>query len=328
MKDLTQIFTATHGSTLYGTNTPESDIDLKGVHLPSGRAILLQRVKLQEDVIDSRIKLSTTDKNQAGDVDDQSYAIAKYLHMITQGDTNAIELLFAPEKNIVFQTAVWDEARELGRKSINRKCRGFVGYVQRQVSTYSVKGERLATVQDVVETLHKALLKHGTKAKLSEALWDLEQLVLVHNFCTFQDITSQNVIIEHFVCVDRKMPLSATIKFAHDLMEKVLNEYGDRARRAMQNDNVDWKSVAHAVRIAEEAVELLKDGIITFPRPNAVELLSIKRGERDYDEMGERIQNAVTDVEALSLASKLPEESDMLAIEDFIYRMHLGQVLS
>jgi predicted nucleotidyltransferase len=33
------------GSHLYGTATPESDLDFKGVYLPEARDILLQRVK-------------------------------------------------------------------------------------------------------------------------------------------------------------------------------------------------------------------------------------------------------------------------------------------
>jgi predicted nucleotidyltransferase len=33
-----------YGSHLYGTDTPQSDIDLKSVYLPEARDILLQRV--------------------------------------------------------------------------------------------------------------------------------------------------------------------------------------------------------------------------------------------------------------------------------------------
>jgi predicted nucleotidyltransferase len=32
------------GSHLYGTDTPDSDVDLKGVYLPEARDILLQRI--------------------------------------------------------------------------------------------------------------------------------------------------------------------------------------------------------------------------------------------------------------------------------------------
>jgi predicted nucleotidyltransferase len=38
-----QIVRVQHGSHLYGTNTPSSDMDYKGVHIPNGRAIILQR---------------------------------------------------------------------------------------------------------------------------------------------------------------------------------------------------------------------------------------------------------------------------------------------
>lgn len=327
MKDITPIVQMQHGSLLYGTNTPLSDLDLKGVHLPSGRAILLQAVKQSEDVIDRKIKVSTTKKNSAEDVDDQSFSLSKYLHMITKGDTNAIEMLFAPEHNIVFADPLWDEVRSVGRRLINRKCRGFVGYVQRQVSTYSVKGGRLKTVQEVLTVLEQAVIDHGTTAKLLVIDELLDKLSAQHEFCSIQNIESQGKRLPHFICVDRKMPFFATIKSARDLMAKVLDEYGDRARRAMQNDNVDWKAVAHAVRIAEEAAEVLRDGVITFPRPNAAELLSIRRGEHNYDAMGERIQMLVNEVEDISISSLLPEESDLALLNDFVFCHHLNQVV-
>ena len=81
-----------HGSHLYGTSTPESDQDFKGVHIPSGRGILLQQ---PESVINKGVKLSDTIKNQAGDVDEQSFSVQKYLQMLSVGDTVATEMLFA-----------------------------------------------------------------------------------------------------------------------------------------------------------------------------------------------------------------------------------------
>ena len=45
MSDLNIILKIKFGSHLYGTNTPESDLGIKGVYLPSAHDILLGRVR-------------------------------------------------------------------------------------------------------------------------------------------------------------------------------------------------------------------------------------------------------------------------------------------
>jgi predicted nucleotidyltransferase len=51
------------GAHLYGTETPDSDLDLKGVYLPAPRDILLQRVKSS---ISSSPAKARGEKNTAG----------------------------------------------------------------------------------------------------------------------------------------------------------------------------------------------------------------------------------------------------------------------
>src|ERR1700683_2655735 len=82
------------GSHLYGTATPESDLDLKGVYLPEARDILLQRVKAT--VTSNRVK-AAGEKNEAGDVDSEFYSLQRYLDLLAEGQTVALDMLFAPD---------------------------------------------------------------------------------------------------------------------------------------------------------------------------------------------------------------------------------------
>lgn len=59
------------GSHLYGTVTPESDLDIKAVHIPPARDILLQRVRPL--LSESRPKRHG-EKNTAADTDCESFA--------------------------------------------------------------------------------------------------------------------------------------------------------------------------------------------------------------------------------------------------------------
>ena len=62
------------GSHLYGTATPESDLDIKAVYIPSARDILLQRVS--PVVSESRI-MSRGEKNTSADTDCEAFTLLR-----------------------------------------------------------------------------------------------------------------------------------------------------------------------------------------------------------------------------------------------------------
>src|SRR6266849_2934641 len=63
------------GSHLYGTATPQSDLDYKAVYLPEAADILLQRVR--NTVTTSREK-ATGERNTSGDVDRETHSLQRY----------------------------------------------------------------------------------------------------------------------------------------------------------------------------------------------------------------------------------------------------------
>src|ERR1700722_12706023 len=86
------------GSHLYGTATPQSDLDLKGVYLPEARDILLQRVRGTVDL--SREK-EPGEKNAPGDVDREIHSLQRYLELLAEGQTIALDMLFPPAWAVV-----------------------------------------------------------------------------------------------------------------------------------------------------------------------------------------------------------------------------------
>lgn len=322
--DIRQLVRVLHGSHLYGTNTTSSDMDIKGVHIPSARAIIMQRA---ENVIDRRDKISDTIKNQAGDTDEQSYSVQKFLGMIAAGDTNAAEILFAPSDAILSYDPLWEEVQAAGRAALNRQCKGFVGYCRRQAAKYGIKGSRMAAVKRLMEIMEPALLKHGTTAKLAVISSELEKFAQDEEHADWVDIPHPGgATCWHIECCDRKMPTTSTIKEAAAVYAKVWENYGARARAAMTNEGIDWKAVSHAVRVARQAIELLQTGHITFPRPDAAELLDIKLGRRDYSEISQLLEKLVEQVERESFISALPEKSDHKKIDETVMRLYLSQI--
>jgi len=311
------------GSHLYGTSTPSSDTDYKSVHVPSARAIMLGT---PENHINRGTKIDTKVKNSPDDIDDESFSISKFFDMITKGDTVAIEMLYAPSEMLEVSTPEWEAIRSLRYKLVNRQCKGYVGYCQRQAAKYGIRGSRIAAVRLVIQTLDEALKTMPNKTPMS-ALAATWYLMRTHEHIDVVDLYNQyGAPIPHLVCCDRKMGWTTSIRFAHNVYSKVLENYGHRALAAEKNEGIDWKAVSHAVRVSRQAIELLSTGNLIFPRPDAQSLLDIKLGRVPYATVQDDLEKTLIDVETASANSPLPEESDLETMQIIVEMLHLEQI--
>lgn len=325
LQDAKTLIRIRHGSHLYGTSTPASDEDYKSVHIPSGHDILMGR---QDRVIDRKIKLSAGPKNEVGDVDDQSFPLHKFLHMLTSGDTVATEIVFAPNNMIMEQHPEWALIRLALPQLLNKQCKGFVGYCQRQAAKYGIKGSRMAACKGIVELLEGIVTALGRHVKLVELDDQLRTFCNSHEFSEITEVEqASGAMLRHLDVVDRKVPYTNTVGAALDIYAKVYANYGHRTRAAMANEGVDWKAVSHAVRVARQAAELLRFGHITFPRPDAEELLEIKLGKIDYNDVAPMLEQLVEDVDRASAESTLPGKTNHNLVDGLIlahYHMQMS----
>jgi hypothetical protein len=121
--------------------------------------------------------------------------------------------------------------------------------------------------------------------------------------------------------------MHAKFKYAVEVFQRIYNEYGHRALQAEKNEGVDWKALMHAVRVAEQAKELLETGAITFPRPERELLLKIRQGDIAYDRVAEMIERGLEDIELLRQRSLLPEEVDEKYWDDWLVQVY-GEYVS
>lgn len=96
---------------------------------------------------------------------------------------------------------------------------------------------------------------------------------------------------------------------------------------AANNLNVDWKAVSHAFRAAYQIKELLTEGNITFPRPEAKFLVQVKTGVLDFKELSPLLDDLVDEVKELRDKSTLPDKPDVKFWEEFIMEVMLHHVL-
>jgi hypothetical protein len=309
------------GSHLYGTNTPQSDLDIKAVYLPSARDILLQRVK---PAVTGHREKGRGEKNTADDTDFEAYSPAKFLDLLSEGQTVALDMLFAPPSAMLEQPhALWVDIQALAPKLFSKKTTAFVGYCRQQARKYGVKGERLAAVRRALEGLNDIEARYGSNEKLGMASDELGALASSSPLLGIVQLPhADGTMATYFDVAGKKAIFSASIKAARAMAQNLFDEFGDRTRAAEANQGIDWKAMLHAVRIARQAVEFLETGRVTFPRPEAAHLLAIKRGEVAYLRVGEEIENLLGDVEAAAGRSNLPEVCDPKIADDFVAQLY------
>ena len=306
------------GSHLYGTNTPQSDLDYKSVHIPSPDDILLQRVK--GSVCNKREKSGDGIKNVAGEVDEESYALQRYLGLLSEGQTVAIDMLFAP--NPMETSGLWQHIHANRHRLLTKKSAAFVGYCRTQANKYGIKGSRVAAAKQAMEFFGGQVTIHGTTAKVSEVESLLPSLVGDHTQIIQQPQSSDGTLGWFFECCNRKVGFNNTIKAAHEIYARIYENYGNRARLAQNNECVDWKALSHAVRVGQEAIELLTTGEITFPLKNAAEIMRIKQGLVAYDEVASQIEELLGSVDSASEISTLRETADHAFIDGLVCEVY------
>lgn len=321
-----QVVRLKFGSHLYGTSTPQSDLDFKSVFIPDGRSILLQRAK--NSLNDQRPK-AEREKNYAGEVEEERFSLQRFLSLLAEGQTVALDILFAPEWAMTDDPSWhWQEILDNRDRLLTRKSAAFIGYARTQANKYGIRGSRVAAARAALSLLEAAGSKH-LAAKLdilSDSIFamcaDTPDHMSIH-----EDTTPHGQKVLLWEVCNRKMPFTASIKNAYDIMQRVVDEYGKRALMAESNQGVDWKALSHAVRVGTQAIELLSTGFVTFPLPNAAHVLEIKLGHRPYQDVAAEIEDLLERVEAAAAVSALPEEPDWAWIDDFVASAYRDEVL-
>lgn len=311
------------GSHLYGTATAQSDLDVKAVYLPPGRDILLQRVR-------ANVTVPADGKSAPDQVEREIFSLQRYLDLLAEGQMVALDMLFAPDPAMLRPPApLWREIQANTGRLVTRRAVAFVRYCRHQANMYGLKGSRVAAARQALALLAEAERRLGSTPRLAAAQPELAGLVATTDHCRVVELPAPgDRLVPHLEVCGRKLPFTSSIKSAREVVQRLVDSYGQRALQAERNEGVDWKALSHAVRVGREALDLLRSGRITFPLPYADELLAIRRGERPYPGVAAEIERLLEDVEAAARASPLPEQPDLGFIDDLVARAYRSQVLA
>lgn len=322
------IFKTLYGSFLYGTNIATSDQDIKGVMVPTA-----------DDILDGEIHKTYTDntntssdrRNTADDTDLQLYSLKKFLYDISTGQSYAMELLFSPKEMWVGEPdPIWLEIVKNRDKFVSKNITAMVSYARAQAFKYGDKGRRLEVFSDVISRMMTVQDVFPT-SKVKDWLYEDHQLEFLSkkypDFISVHKKENDESGVEYLNVNGVMVPLNSSIEYALGVYKPRLEEYGHRAKKAMEDKGQDLKAIYHAVRIAYQAEELLLTGKITLPRPEAPLLLDIRQGKFDEAKLKELIDESFEKVRKAEKISSLPNKVNKDWIKQFGRQINLQIIM-
>lgn len=302
------------GSHLYGTNTKNSDRDIKGVYLPSLEDCFLNRIKKS---IVNNTKIGDG-KNSKDDIDCEFYSLQHFLlELGKNGDTAFLDMIHAPDNSILETSIEWEAIRSNRAKFYTKNLKSYIGYCRGQAAKYGIKGTKLSEAKQILNVLNK----HDEKEKLAN-FW--EELPNSEYSKRYDIDNCQAKDKRAFDFCGKKLMADTNVFFAKQTIEKFYNSYGERAKMAENNEGIDWKAISHAFRVGYQLEEIYTTGDLKFPLKDKDFLIELKNANYHYakDNIAEKLENLINNVENLANKSYFPEKVDLSSMENFIAEVY------
>jgi hypothetical protein len=206
------------------------------------------------------------------------YSLLKFFKNLANGSINSLEALYSNETiaNTIGEKLISQREIFLSKKFV----KSILHYAQNEL------GRAKSTTQ-VVDS--------GERSK--DELF--ETFINVFQLDRFQRATALELVNE-------VAPIVKTISTKHKV--------GDKRRSLIDKYGFDTKASANYVRLLSEAVELLTEGQLIFPRKEEKILRSIRGGELGIDYIEGMGKNLIQTINMLMPNSKLPEVAPVEAV--------------
>jgi hypothetical protein len=301
------------GSFLYGTNTPDSDTDFKGVFMPTRDQILLGRIPKT-----LRTQAGNEHgKNSATDIDEEFFSLHYFIHLACEGETVALDMLHAERSHCMSEPdEIWLQLTAQKHLFYTKNLRALVGYARRQAAKYGIRGSRLDDAQRVLEYL-KAQDEKSPGIRMEDVWDELPTGEHIHK----QPRTFPETVSVVQVC-GKQLQSSAKAGHYVETLTRFCDAYGDRARLAKENQGIDWKAISHAFRAGYQVRGILTNGGFTYPLPETQYLIDVKKGKLDYiTDVAPALDTLMDELEGLSSNSTLPEQPDRAYWDRWLIRV-------
>ena len=343
------IFEAIVGSQAYGTATPTSDVDKKGVFL----------LPLEELLGFGYVEQVSDEKN-----DTTFYELERFLQLLETNNPNILELLNIPEDCVISKSPLFDMILEQKDKFITKLCKNsFGGYAVEQIK--KARGLNKKIVKQFEKERKSPLdfcyvpYKQGS-LPLKEFLAleypraspsDIGLVAVPHMRYTYNAFLRTPEEIQkwgYFAGVVKDEALSNDVslsstekgempkfilqfnKDGYSIYCREYKEYWDWVEKRNPHrfsDNMlhgkgyDGKNLAHCHRLLDMAIEIAEGKGINVRRENREELLSIRRGEMEYEDLVSSAEEKISRMDSAYASSALSDSVDREFMNSLLVRM-------
>lgn len=251
------IFLTISGSNLYGTNTPASDIDKRGVCIPPPKIALgfANRFEQQESSIEDTV----------------IYSLNKFCSLAAQQNPNILELLFVPKTMSLIWTPTWqilyDNRHEFLSSAVFKTYQGYAISQIKKMETHRNWLKSPPIKQPERSDFGLAETSHGVKE-------------------LFTGIDAAEIDKSALAIIEKEKQYKSALTKYNQYNEWRKNRNPVRAALEAKY-GMDCKFAMHLVRLLRTCYEILTTGELIVRRPDAKELLDIRNGAWTYEQLME-----------------------------------------
>ena len=334
------LFECISGSRAYGLNTSTSDTDLKGVFfLPATQFYGLHYIP--------QVNNETNDEVY--------YELGRFVELLVKNNPNILEMLATPDDCVLYRHPIMNRLDI--SMFLSKLCKDtFAGYAITQIQKarglkkkimnpvaaerlsaldfcYIVQGNASVVVSQWLET-HRFRQERCGLAAVPHARELYALYYDPDNTLGYNGIVSGEMAFDvSLSSIPKGEKESAHLFFNKDGYSAYCREYREywewvkkrndaRYSSTVQHGkNYDAKNMMHTIRLLQVAEEILTTGQLRLKRPNREELLSIKAGNAEYDDLLNQATGLLKRIEVASTSTPLPEKPDEKAIERILVEM-------
>lgn len=363
----TTIFVTLAGSHAHGTAGPHSDIDLRGVciaPLPV-RLSLYRRFEQLEGapneplwtaVLPQLQAHETAHRSLGGKVEAVIYDVAKFLQLCASANPNALEILFADERDWLYSSEPWKRIYNERHRFLTKKLEAtYLGYGLGQLKKIRLHRGWLLNPPKAAPTRAEyglpetSLLNREDRDRIEQAVADKLRSYGVDDLELPKATRIQlNERMQRFMtdalgttedAFDKELQTVATaaLQLPHDIVRALQAERRFRiaqkhweSYQAWQRQRnparaelecrygYDTKHAAHLLRLLQTGVEIIQTGQLHVRRQNASELVAVIHGALTFDQLADRAATLQTQVSEAMRRCDLPADVDYAFVDDLL----------
>lgn len=334
------IFLAVGGSRAYGTNTPDSDLDLRGVGVAPAHYY-------------SGFMNTWNEVTQHEPTDLVIFEVTKYFKLASEANPNVIEMIWQDPADYLLMTPAGEKMLAARDLFVSKKARyTFAGYARGQLKRLRLHHawhtnpitheptrkefglpEHTTLPKDQLDAVRAVIKKRVQSWELDLA--EVDPGLRINLLSRFEEVLSEVAACSSEVLEETlEMAAARELGLDSNFLEMLGHERSYRGARTQWQQYQEWlknrnpkraelenkfgydaKFAMHLVRLYRCGAEILETGKVLVKRPDAAELLAIRNGAWTYEYLMEWAEKQDTILDRLYETSKLPHSADRVALD-------------